>query len=65
MQTLTLEYWRDEGWYVGRLRENPAVMSQGQTLGELQDNIRDAFQELLATEEPAPVGRVETIEIKV
>ena len=65
MRTMTLEYWQDEGWYVGRLRENPAVMSQGQTLAELQDNIRDAFQELLATEEPAPVGSVETIDIQV
>ena len=22
----TLEYWTDDGWYVGRLREIPAVM---------------------------------------
>jgi predicted RNase H-like HicB family nuclease len=39
----TLEYWMDDGWYVGRLREIPAVMSQGETLAELEDNIRDAY----------------------
>jgi predicted RNase H-like HicB family nuclease len=26
---LTLEYWPDEGGYVGRLREIPGVFSQG------------------------------------
>ena len=25
---LTLEYWMDDGWYVGRLREIPGVFSQ-------------------------------------
>lgn len=39
----TLQYWRDEGWYVGRLQEVPGVFSQGQTLRELEENIRDAY----------------------
>jgi len=39
----TLEYWLDDGWYVGRLREVPGVFSQGETLAELEDNIRDAY----------------------
>lgn len=43
MTRLTLEYWLDEDWYVGRLREIPNVMSQGETLKELQKNIRDAY----------------------
>jgi len=32
MRTFTLEYWQDEGWFVGRLKEINTVMSQGQTL---------------------------------
>ena len=40
----TLEYWQDEDWYVGRLREVPGVFSQGETLDDLEDNIRDAYQ---------------------
>ncbi len=40
----TLEYWVDEEWYVGRIREVPGVFSQGQTLDELQENIREACQ---------------------
>jgi len=40
----TLEYWKDEGWYVGRLREVPGVFSQGETLEELRENIVDAYR---------------------
>ena len=43
MKQFTLEYWQDEGWYVGRLKEMPAVMSQGETLEDLQTMIRDAY----------------------
>ncbi|MGD9726841.1 MAG: type II toxin-antitoxin system HicB family antitoxin [Nitrospira sp.] len=40
---LTLEYWRDDQWYVGQLRELPNVLSQGKTLEELKANIQDAY----------------------
>lgn len=39
-----LEYWIDDQWYVGQLREMPAVFSQGKTLEELEENIRDAYR---------------------
>jgi predicted RNase H-like HicB family nuclease len=44
MKQFTLEYWTDDGWFVGRLKEMPAVMSQGATLDELQGMIRDAYR---------------------
>nr|VFJ99644.1 MAG: Uncharacterised protein family (UPF0150) [Candidatus Kentron sp. H]VFK01131.1 MAG: Uncharacterised protein family (UPF0150) [Candidatus Kentron sp. H]VFK04138.1 MAG: Uncharacterised protein family (UPF0150) [Candidatus Kentron sp. H] len=40
----TLEYWQDDGWYVGKLREVPGVFSQGETLTELEENIEDAYR---------------------
>jgi predicted RNase H-like HicB family nuclease len=40
---LTLEYWKDADWYVGKLREVPGVFSQGETLKALEDNIKDAY----------------------
>ncbi len=49
LRYFTLEYWIDEGWYIGRLKEVPGVFSQGETLEELEDNIRDAYR--LMTEE--------------
>jgi predicted RNase H-like HicB family nuclease len=47
MRRFTLEYWTDDCWYVGRLKEMPAVMSQGENLEELQSMIRDAYQLML------------------
>lgn len=41
---LTIEYWKDDGWYVGQLRELPNVLSQGSTLDELKENIQDAYE---------------------
>ena len=40
----TLEYWVDDGWYVGRLKEVPGVFSQAETLKDLEANIRDAYK---------------------
>ena len=44
----TLEYWQDNGWYVGKLKEIPGVFSQGETLDELKENIIDAYRMILA-----------------
>lgn len=55
-RAFTLEYWRDERWFVGRLREVPGVFSQGETLEELEENIRDAY-ELMLEDDGAPDGR--------
>lgn len=50
MSRLTLDYWVDDGWYVGQLREMPAVLSQGRTLAELRANIQDAFQLVMSVQ---------------
>ncbi len=59
-----LEYWRDEDWYVGRLKGVPGVFSQGESLEELKANIRDAYQMMIADEEPTPPGTME-VEVQV
>jgi len=43
LRHFTLEYWVDEAWYVGRLKEVPGVFSQGESLEELEENMRDAY----------------------
>lgn len=40
----TLEFWEDDGWFVGKLKEVPGIFSQGATLQELEENIADAYQ---------------------
>lgn len=47
---LTLEYWMDDNWYIGRLKEIPGVFSQGETLEELEENIQDAYKLMMETE---------------
>ncbi|HEY6280445.1 MAG TPA: type II toxin-antitoxin system HicB family antitoxin [Burkholderiales bacterium] len=44
MATLTLDYWEDDSWYVGRLREVPGCFSQGETLEELERNIKEVYR---------------------
>ncbi len=39
----TLEYWIDDNFYVGKLKEVPGIFSQGRTLKELRENIIDAY----------------------
>jgi len=47
----TLEYWIDDDWYIGRIKEIPGVFSQGETLEELEDNIKDAYSMVLKEED--------------
>ena len=60
---MTLEYWKDEGWLVGRIVEVPGVFSQGETLDDLKENIQDAYKLMLQSEEidfiPSQKNRVE------
>jgi len=52
----TLEYWLDNGWYVGKLKEVPGVFSQGETLVELEENIAEAYTLMVEDDAKHPVG---------
>jgi predicted RNase H-like HicB family nuclease len=61
-----LEYWKDGDWYVGRLPQVPGVFSQGATLEELEDNIRDAYRLMLEEQVSSPpLSSIQTKEIEV
>ena len=67
VKTLTMEYWIDDGWYVGRLKEVPGVFSQGETINELEENVKDAYELMIETE-PAlnrPDIRYKEIEVAI
>jgi len=64
LRHFTLEYWVDEGWCVGRLKEVPGVFSQGESLEELEENIRDAYR-LVVEEESSPQIAAQTKEIGI
>jgi len=65
LKNFTLEYWIDDDWYVGRLREVPGVFSQGESIEELKENIRDAYRMVMEEATiPAHPG-ASTMEIEV
>ena len=43
LKKFTYEYWRDGEWWVGRICELEGVFSQGKSLEELEENLKDAF----------------------
>lgn len=47
-ESWTATYVRDGEWIVGWIDEVPGAMSQGRTLEETRENVRDALRELLA-----------------
>ena len=62
----TLEYWMDDSWYVGKLKEVPGVFSQGASLEELEENIQDAYHLMMEDDEKdLPNVKVETKEKRV
>ena len=65
LKNFTLEYWIDDGWYVGRLQEVPGVFSQGETIEELQENIRDAYQMIVQEADMPAHPESRTMEIEV
>lgn len=59
---LTLDFWLDDGCYVGKLREVPNVFSQGESLEELKANIQDAYRLMMGGPAP-PVSASRSVEV--
>lgn len=64
-RSFTLEYWMDDDWYVGKLKEVPGVFSQGESLEELEENIRDAYQLMIECQMESVPSGVQRKEIEV
>ena len=39
-------YWKDDDMWLGYLEEFPNYMTQGETLDELKENLRDIYHDL-------------------
>ncbi|MEN6451796.1 MAG: hypothetical protein ABFC96_15000 [Thermoguttaceae bacterium] len=53
MNTVRYVYWQDEEMWLGYLEEFPDYMTQGATLEELQENLRDIHEDLTGGKIPA------------
>ena len=46
MTTQKYVYWQEEDMWLGYLEEYPDYWTQGESVEELQENLKDIFQEL-------------------
>ena len=40
---MTMVYWKGERFWLGKLLDHPEIMTRGETLEELEENIKDAY----------------------
>ena len=52
METIKYVYWKDQGMWLGYLQEYPDYMTQAESLGELQENLKDLYKDLTSGEIP-------------
>jgi predicted RNase H-like HicB family nuclease len=49
---VTMVYWKGERFWLGKLLEHPDIMTQGETVEELEENLRDAYQLMVMDDVP-------------
>ena len=49
---MTMIYWKGEKFWLGKILEHPEIMTQGETLEELEENIKDAYMSMAMDEVP-------------
>jgi predicted RNase H-like HicB family nuclease len=40
---MNMVYWKGDKFWLGKILEHPEIMTQGKTLKELEENLRDAY----------------------
>ena len=49
---MTMIYWKSDQFWLGKLQEHPEIMTQGETLEELEENIKDAYRLMIMDDVP-------------
>ncbi len=62
MSKVKYTYWQDDGWWLGYLEEYPDYLTQGESLEELKENLRDLYKDLSEGHVPC-VRRVDELEV--
>ena len=52
MKTARYVHWQDGQMWLGYLEEFPDYLTQGESLAELEENLRDLYQDLTSGEIP-------------
>ena len=49
----TMIYWKGDKFWLGKLIEHPEIMTQGETVNELEENIKDAYMMMVMEDVPS------------
>jgi hypothetical protein len=52
MQTVRIVYWEEDGAWLGYLQDYPDYWSQGETLDDLKEHLRDLYGDIASAELP-------------
>ncbi|MDD3461615.1 MAG: hypothetical protein PHW28_09980 [Mesotoga sp.] len=50
---IRMVYWKGEKFWLGKILEHPEIMSQGETVEELEENLKDAYKLMLMDDVPS------------
>jgi predicted RNase H-like HicB family nuclease len=62
MTNVSYVYWQDDDMWLGYLQEFPDYMTQGESLDDLKENLKDLYEELTSGRIPG-VRRVAELQI--
>ena len=60
MKTVRFVYWEQDGVWIGYLQDYPDYWTQGETLDDLKDHLRDLYRDL-SLEAVSGIRRVEEL----
>jgi len=58
---MNMIYWKSDKFWLGKLLEHPEIMTQGETLDELEENIKDAYLMMAMEDVPETYERKEIV----
>jgi predicted RNase H-like HicB family nuclease len=61
---LKMVYWKGNKFWVGKLLDHPEIMTQGETLDELEENMKDAYR-LMAMEDVPEQHEIKELALNV
>ena len=60
MQTVNIVYWEEEGGWLGYLQEYPDYWTQGETLDDLKEHLKDLYKNITGGDIPG-IRKVEEL----
>lgn len=61
METTKIVYWQDGDMWLGYLEEYPDYMTQGETLDDLKEGLKDLYKDLSSGAIPSVRKRAELV----